>query len=250
MEQQTFFCAGSTPAAKYASEILRQNGWIMHCTPAEDTQSVLLDVPSMTADGKLRGGASIQELLSLIPQDAIIMGGALNHPVIAGRTTFDLLKDESYLMENAKITAYCTLPIIFSSIPATVENIPILIIGWGRIGRVLAQLLHLLKADVTAASRKQENAAEIQASGLKYADTFHIPANEYRVIINTAPAPVKIPSPSGNAFPPVKIDLASVNGLSGSDVIRARGLPGIHAPESSGKLIANTILTHMKERPV
>ena len=40
----------------------------------------------------------------------------------------------------------------------------------------------------------------------------------------------------------MKIDLASEKGLGGEDVIWARGLPGIHAPESSGRLIAETCL--------
>ena len=44
---------------------------------------------------------------------------------------------------------------------------------------------------------------------------------------------------NGNA---IKIDLASVPGMNGDDVIIARGLPGKEAPESSGKLIADTIL--------
>ena len=39
----------------------------------------------------------------------------------------------------------------------------------------------------------------------------------------------------------IKIDLASRQGLIGDDVVIARGLPGIHFPESSGKLIANAL---------
>jgi hypothetical protein len=40
----------------------------------------------------------------------------------------------------------------------------------------------------------------------------------------------------------VKIELASSPGLEGDDVIEALGLPGKYAPETSGKLIARTIL--------
>ena len=65
----------------------------------------------------------------------------------------------------------------------------------------------------------------------------------YRVIFNTVPTMV-LPSCPGNAL---KIDLASRLGLGSEDVIWARGLPGIHAPEKSGKLIAETILSRLKE---
>jgi hypothetical protein len=40
----------------------------------------------------------------------------------------------------------------------------------------------------------------------------------------------------------VKIELASKDGMEGDDIIIARGLPGIHLPESSGELIAETFL--------
>ena len=40
----------------------------------------------------------------------------------------------------------------------------------------------------------------------------------------------------------VKLELASSPGMEGSDIIQARGLPGKMAPESSGKLIARTVL--------
>jgi hypothetical protein len=45
----------------------------------------------------------------------------------------------------------------------------------------------------------------------------------------------------------LKIDLASQPGIGGNDVIWARGLPGKNAPESSGKLIAQTVLRKLEE---
>ena len=45
----------------------------------------------------------------------------------------------------------------------------------------------------------------------------------------------------------VAIDLASEPGMRGENIIIARGLPGKYAPESSGRLIAQTILRYHKE---
>lgn len=45
----------------------------------------------------------------------------------------------------------------------------------------------------------------------------------------------------------IAVDLASAPGMQGDNVIIARGLPGKYAPESSGRLIAETILRFYKE---
>ena len=45
----------------------------------------------------------------------------------------------------------------------------------------------------------------------------------------------------------VAMDLASDPGMKGDNMIVARGLPGKYAPESSGRLIAETILRFNKE---
>lgn len=48
----------------------------------------------------------------------------------------------------------------------------------------------------------------------------------------------------------LKIELASLPGIAGDDVIPARGLPGIYVPESSGKLIADTLLHRLQEERI
>jgi len=47
----------------------------------------------------------------------------------------------------------------------------------------------------------------------------------------------------------IKIELASQPGIEDTNVIQALGLPAKYAPESSGRLIANTVirLLHRKE---
>ena len=66
---------------------------------------------------------------------------------------------------------------------------------------------------------------------------------EYRVVFNTVPS-MLFPVCPGNAL---KIDLASRLGLGSEDVVWARGLPGKDAPESSGNLIAKTLLPLLRK---
>ena len=81
-------------------------------------------------------------------------------------------------------------------------------------------------------------------SALGYTATdLTVRPEQYRLIVNTAPAPVltgdQLIDCCTNCL---KIDLASVQGIDAEDVIWARGLPNSHAPETSGALIAQSIL--------
>ena len=84
----------------------------------------------------------------------------------------------------------------------------------------------------------------IEALGYKSCSMEEIRTENYRLIINTVPAMV-LPSAPGTAL---KMDLASVQGIAGRDVVWARGLPGLLAPESSGALIAQVITQWIKEK--
>ena len=67
------------------------------------------------------------------------------------------------------------------------------------------------------------------------------------LIFNTVPEMVLSADQLSACRNCVKIDLASKPGIGGKDVVIGRGLPGKYAPESSGRLIAQTILQHFKE---
>ena len=60
----------------------------------------------------------------------------------------------------------------------------------------------------------------------------------------------RLPGAGPDGKTAIKIDLASCPGMDAPDVIWARGLPGKDAPETSGELIARTILRllYNKER--
>jgi dipicolinate synthase subunit A len=125
------------------------------------------------------------------------------------------------------------------------EGCPVLITGGGRIAQCLAQLLKALGADVVLLVRRQEQRALLSALGFE-TETPDFPEyilSRFRVIFNTVPAPILSARALGHCRPEcLKIELASVNGLEGDDIIIARGLPGIWAPETSGRLIARTVL--------
>ena len=98
------------------------------------------------------------------------------------------------------------------------------------------------------AVRKETDRAILNALGYQTADITQLKnPGRYRLIFNTAPCPVLDQKQLEVCPRCIKIDLASIRGLGGEDVIWARGLPGVYTPESSGHLIAERFLKRYKE---
>lgn len=244
MNDLIFYCAGSSRALIYAAAFLMEEGAVFLPCPDHTVTHLLLPIPSFEADGSIKGGGNLTEILSQLPKTVTVIGGNLHRPELAEYDVLDLLEDPLYLARNASITAHCTLELALKELPITLEKCPVLIVGWGRIGKCLAKLLHAMGACVTVAARKESRRVMIEALGYKSCSTDGIRTENYRLIINTVPAMV-LPSAPGTAL---KIDLASVPGIGGRDVLQARGLPGRLAPESSGALIARTITQWLEEK--
>ena len=250
MDEKTIYCAGSTPASQYAQRFLEESGLRFSNLPDSNVIALLLDVPSFGDAGQLRMGGQIQAVLETLPKDITIYGGNLTHPALDGYQTVDFLKDEYYLAQNAYITAECALDVALPYLTRTIRDCPVLIIGWGRIGKCLSQLLQTFGAKVTVAARKESDRAILYGLGFEGIKTENLDSElkRFRLIYNTVPQLI-LPRKQAVEIPEncTVIDLASKNGTEYDDVVIARGLPGIHMPESSGKLIAETFLRYYKE---
>ena len=189
---------------------------------------LMLDVP-------FRNPEKLPELLLQLSKDVTIVGGNLNVP---GYKVIDLLQDPFYLAENADVTAHGAVKLALGLLPVTLKGLPVIVIGWGRIGKCLAQLLQQMGADVTVAARKEADRAMLSALGYDAIDVTAI-SSHYRLIFNTVPAPIFTGEQPEDCL---KIELASVPGLAGDNIIDGRALPNRCAPESSGQLIARSIL--------
>jgi dipicolinate synthase subunit A len=242
---------GATSALKYAVQILQNSRIEIVDHPTPEVTHLLLDVPSFGNNGLLRGGGNIDKILETVPQYITVVGGNLDHPALDGYKVWDLLKEETYLAENAAITADCALRVAAPLLRTTFSQTPVLILGWGRIGKCLGRMLQTLGCDVTVAARSEKDRALLGALGFKPMDPGCWPElTSFRLIFNTVPYPILPAEKTARRKDCVKIDLASRQGIEGEDVVWARGLPRIHAPESSGKLIADTILRKIKEAKV
>ncbi len=224
MEDILVFPAGTGEAVSCAADLLCKSGIRLVYHPTPEVTHLLLDVPTKEVP---------EDLLERLPEDICVIGGNLVNPLLNGYKKMDLLQMEPYLAQNAAITAECALQVAAFNSKRTLSGASVLVIGWGRIGKCLADFLKRIGCRVSVLARKPSDQAVLKALG------YETDGKQFDIIFNTVPLPVL----NGSSYPDsLKIDLASRRGLEGDAVIWARGLPGLYAPETSGKLIAETFL--------
>ena len=234
----------------YCGIFLQNQGIPVTNIPSNNVTHLVLPAPAFQRCGKLTDGRDLAEILSDIPKNITIICGNLGSESLNEYKSFDLLQDEEYLARNAAITAECALRVAVNKLPITLSDAPVLILGWGRIGKHLAKLLCRLDCDISVAARKESDLGMITSLGF-HAVTYSSLSSRmsnYRILFNTVPAEV-LPVHIAEKCPANcrMIDLASSPGISDSRVTEARGLPGKLAPESSGHLLAETILRYLKQ---
>ena len=218
-------CTPVSPAMEYAAIWLRGAGITVTEATTQETTHFLLPVPTRCFD--------------TLPENVVIVGGNLH--CLPGYTVIDLLKDPQYLVENAAITARCAPKLV----DADWRGLPVLVLGWGRIGKYLARELREFGAEVTIAARKSgdlETAAALGYGTIPISDAKQA-LSRFQVVFNTIPAMVL---PLG-AWDGIAVELASKPGMSGGNIVDGKGLPGRLAPEASGELIARRFLALVKE---
>ena len=164
---------------------------------------------------------------------------------------------EEYQIAIARLTAEGAIALLR---PETgLSGAHILLLGYGRIARLLARELQKAGALVTAAARSGEQRAWAEAEGIEALplDALSGALDRFDVIIGTIPAPV-LPRALLQKLPggALIIDLASLPGGTdfaaaeelGLHTEHALALPGRCAPQTAGALIAQTVLTILEER--
>lgn len=173
----------------------------------------------------------------------------------------DYLKREELAVKNAVPTAEGAIEIAMGELPITLWGSQCLIIGYGRIARVLARMLRGIGAQVSVAARRYEALAWIEADGYQALPIAQLAReiHKFDVIFNTAPSLViDRPMLKRTAKDALLIDLASKPGgidfASAKEenvkVIWALSLPGKVAPLTSGAILKDTIINILTETGV
>ena len=243
MNRFLFATAGRSGALDCCVKLLMEKGYAFTSCLADPVTHLLLPIPSVDEQGHIKGDGPLPEVLEQLSPSATVVGGNLPRDLLGDRPFIDLLQDEAYVCQNAYITAHCAMALAAERLDTTFRDCPCLIIGWGRIGKCLAEVMTRLDAMVTVAARNPRDRAILDALGYETVAVSEIDPTRYALIFNTAPE-LLLPDCKGSAL---KIDLASRPGITGKDVIWARGLPGKMAPAAAGKQMASRLLYYIKE---
>ena len=157
---------------------------------------------------------------------------------------------DSYALLNAVPTAEGAIKIAIENTDFTLWQSKILIIGYGRVGKILADRLKKLGAFVTVSARKPKDFAELEALGFNFVNTEQLCSLYlgYDIIFNTVDATVLSDIALKNLPSSLLLDLSSKGGFDleyaqsiGINAQKAPALPGKTAPKTAGKILAKTV---------
>ncbi len=164
--------------------------------------------------------------------------------------TIDILEREEMAVLNCIPTAEGAIQIAMEELPVTLNGSKVLILGYGRLGKVLAKMLSGIGADVWAEARKYSDLAWMKAYGIKsiYINDLDKYLCEMDVIYNTIPSRIL----DGSRLEKLSrdclvIDLASKPGGVDFDRAKALGIKVIWALSLPGKVAPVTAAGYMKE---
>lgn len=223
---------------------------------------VVLPVPLSVTPGELNAPLSsdamaLSSLWPVLPAGVPVFAGAVKPTELAqaqehGLIVTDLLKIEELAVKNAALTAEGAVSVLIQETDYCLMGAPVLVIGAGRIGKLLGLRLRALGADVTVSARKESDLAWCRSFCLGAADTreLELILPRFSCVVNTVPSPVLSGSrlrclPRGAlvlelASKPGGVDLAAARQWD-VRVVNAGGLPGKTAPKSAAEAIVDTI---------
>ena len=186
----------------------------------------------------------------------------------------DIMEDEAYAIKNAIATAEGAIKKVIDSTPFTINKSNVLILGYGRIGKILARFLSSFGARIYVEARSKKDIALIKSMGYNevelerledYLPIANIAINTYNevelerledylpianIAINTIPSMIldknKVDLLDSNSY---VLDLASSPGGVDFEALKTReintcwylGVPSKDSPLTAAKYIKETI---------
>jgi dipicolinate synthase subunit A len=202
----------------------------------------------------------------MLSRDQLFVAGRIGDKIahladIYNVRVIDILEREDMAVLNAIPTAEGALQIAMEEMPTTLHNSNAMVLGFGRIGKILAKMLHGIGANVYVEARKYSDIAWIKSYGYKplLMGEMKDYIGSMNVVFNTIPH-VVLEAELLNLISKdcLIIDLASKPGGVNFDkakefglkAIWALSLPGKVAPVTAAKFIKETIYNIIGEMGV
>ncbi|UAC49424.1 dipicolinic acid synthetase subunit A [Bacillus aquiflavi] len=234
-----------------------------------ETDAIILPVTGTSLEGQVETIFSNQkvilseELLLKTPSRCTIYSGISNSYLNgitkkADRRLVQLFERDDVAIYNSIPTVEGTIMMAIQHTDFTIHGSNIVVLGLGRVGMTVARNFQSLGANVKVGARRSEHIARITEMGLTpfYLSEIEQVVKDADICINTIPhlivkAAVIAKMPSHTLI----IDLASKPGGTdfryaekrGIKALLAPSLPGIVAPKSAGKILANVLAQLLEE---
>lgn len=186
-----------------------------------------------------------------------IVSSLIEDVKLSGLYIRDYYQREDFLIPNALLTAEGAVSIALKEYGKSIFSSRCLVVGFGRIGKILAKLLKNMGAKVTVSARSIKDVSLAKISGFETTNVSKISEKaDFDLIFNTVPAPVLNEDVLGYLISArMIIDLASAPGGTdklaaeelGIKLIPALGIPGKCFPEAAGEIIADVIYKMIEE---
>lgn len=210
-------------------------------SPFSNIEITVEDTLQKLKDKKLIAGAISDKIKSLANENKIDIT--------------DLMQIESFTIMNIIPTVEGAIQVAMENTEFTMYNSNCLVLGFGRIGKLLCERLKGLGANVYCMARKEKDLAWIKTLGYNEICIDNLENNLYNkdIIFNTVPSIIlddsKLKVLKEKSAKCAIIELASKPGgvdleeakKYGTKIINAQGLPGKVAPNSAAKYIKETL---------
>jgi dipicolinate synthase subunit A len=229
----------------------------------EKLDVIILPITGMNEEGKVEivfSDQSIQltkQWFHRLKKTALVFTGIANEYIKSvttevGIPLIPLLNRDDVAIYNSIPTAEGTIMMAMENTDYTLHSSNVIIVGFGRVGHTVANKFSALGAKVSVSARSIKDLARITEMGLTAIPLENLSkhTSDCDLLINTIPAHV-INKETIQQLPRhgLIIDLASAPGGTdfeyaeqrGIKAILAKSLPGIVAPKTAGKILADVI---------
>lgn len=208
-------------------------------TPFSDKKIKVDDTLKLLTNKKLITGAIKQELKEKYKEINII----------------DLMGNEAFTVLNVIPTVEGAIQVAMENTEFTIHDSNCLVLGFGRLGKLLSKTLKELGANVSCMARRDKDLSWIKALGYKgiHINDLANGLSNVDIIFNTVPAIVlkerELKTLKEQSKNVIVIELASSPGgvdldkakEYGIKIVKAQGLPGKVAPITAAKYIKETL---------
>lgn len=272
MEEKNIWVVGGDRRQVYLAGLLREDGHTLHTVGLGEKERglddlalahcVILPLPVLGKNGRIHTPLSqekidLSQVLDHMRPGQVLCGGMVSPEVReagerAGLQVFDYYAREECMVANAVPTAEGAVQVAMEQMPFTLHSGRVLVLGFGRVGKLTAHRMRALGARVTVAAADYGDLAWAAAYNYESIrlEELACELGGFQLIVNTIPAQVLDARRLAWVDPAVFIlDLASAPG--GVDLIRgeelglhilqAPGLPGRTAPVTAAAAIRDSI---------